>query len=53
MCAGPIVFLGIPELVVGASWEGYELSRDFLESHGVKMTVLELEEAKALVNQDV
>jgi len=53
MCAGPIVFLGIPELVAGASWEGYELSRSFLESHGVKITVLELEEAKALVSQDV
>lgn len=52
MCAGPVVFLGIPELVAGASWEGYELSRDFLESHGVKITVLELEEAKALIDQD-
>jgi cytosine deaminase len=53
MCAGPIVFLGIPELVAGASWEGYELSRDFLESHGVKITILELEEAKALIDQNV
>ena len=53
MCAGPIVFLGIPEVVAGASWEGYELSRDFLESHGVKVKVLELKEAKALVNQNV
>ena len=49
MCSGPIVYLGIPELVVGASWEGYELSRKFLESQGVKITVLELEEAKALI----
>lgn len=49
MCSGPIVFLGIPELVAGASWEGYELSRDFLESHGVKITVLELEECRALI----
>jgi tRNA(Arg) A34 adenosine deaminase TadA len=53
MCAGPIVFLGIPKLVAGASWEGYELSRDFLELHGVQITLLELEEAKALVNEDV
>jgi cytosine deaminase len=52
MCAGPIVFLGIPEVVAGASWEGYEVSQAFLESHGVKVKVLELEEAKALVNQD-
>ena len=53
MCAGPIVFLGIPEIVAGASWEGYEISRSFLESHGVRVRVLELEEARALVNQDV
>ncbi len=30
MCAGPIVMLGVPEIVVGASWEGYETSRAFL-----------------------
>jgi cytosine deaminase len=49
MCAGPIVFLGIPEVVAGTSWDGYELSGNFLESHGVKITVLELEECKALI----
>jgi creatinine deaminase len=49
MCAGPIVMLGIPEIVVGASWEGCESSRAFLESHGVKITVLELEECKDLL----
>jgi len=49
MCAGPIVFLGVPEVVAGASWDGYELSRSFLESHGVKITVLELEACKALI----
>lgn len=49
MCSGPIVFLGIPQVIAGASWEGYELSRNFLESHGVKITVLELEECKALI----
>jgi cytosine deaminase len=49
MCAGPIVFLMIPEVIVGASWEGYEVSRAFLESHGVKITILELEECKALI----
>jgi tRNA(Arg) A34 adenosine deaminase TadA len=53
MCAGPIAFLGIPEVIAGASWEGYEISRAFLESHGVKVRVLELEDAKALLNQDV
>ena len=49
MCAGPIVMLGVPELIVGASWEGYETSRAFLESHGVKITILELDECKQLL----
>lgn len=49
MCAGPIVMLGIPELIVGASWEGCESSRVFMESNGVKITILELEECKALI----
>ena len=49
MCAGPIVMLGIPEVIVGASWEGYETSRAFLESHGVKITILELDECKQLL----
>ena len=49
MCAGPIVMLGIPELVVGASWKGYEVSQAFLESHGVKIKILELEECKELL----
>jgi cytosine deaminase len=50
MCAGPIVMLGVPEVIAGASWAGYETSRAFLESHGVKVKVLELEECKALVS---
>ena len=49
MCAGPIVMLGIPELIVGASWEGCESSHAFMESNGVKITVLELEECKELL----
>lgn len=49
MCAGPIVMLGVPEVIVGASWEGYETSRAFLESHGVKLRILELEECKQLL----
>ncbi len=49
MCAGPIVMLGVPELIVGASWEGYETSRAFLASHGVKIEILELEECKQLL----
>jgi len=49
MCAGPIVMLSVPELIVGASWAGYETSRDFLQSHGVKINILELEECKQLL----
>ena len=49
MCAGPIVMLGIPEIIVGASWEGCETSQAFLESNGVKITVLEVEECKELL----
>src|SRR5687768_16185687 len=53
MCAGPIVMLGVPEVVVGASWPGHEVSRTFLESHGVKVTILDLEECKQLIAPDV
>src|SRR6185503_12960053 len=49
ICAGPIVMLGIPELIIGASWEGCESSRAFMGSNGVKITVLELEECKELL----
>jgi cytosine/creatinine deaminase len=49
MCAGPIVMLGVPKVIAGASWEGYEVSRDFLRSHGVEIEVLELEECKELI----
>ena len=49
MCAGPIVMLGVPELIVGASWEGCESSQVFMESKGVRITVLELEECKELI----
>ena len=49
MCAGPIVMLGIPEVIVGASWAGCEVSQAFMESNGIKITVLELEECKDLL----
>jgi cytosine deaminase len=49
MCAGPIVMLGVPKIVAGASWEGYEGSRAFLESHGVEIEILELDECKDLL----
>lgn len=49
MCAGPIVMLGIPELIVGARWEGCESSQAFMESNCVKIIVLELEECRELL----
>jgi tRNA(Arg) A34 adenosine deaminase TadA len=49
MCAGPIVYYGVPEIIAGASWDGYDVSRSFMESHGVKITVLELEECRKLL----
>ena len=53
MCAGPIVMLGVPDVIVGASWPGHEVSRTFLEAHGVKVTILELEECQRLIAADV
>ena len=41
--------LGVPKIIAGASWEGYEVSRAYLESHGVEIEVLELEECKDLI----
>jgi len=49
MCAGPIVMLGVPRIIVGASWEGCESSRAFMESNGVEIVVLELKECKELL----
>src|SRR5215218_8793267 len=49
MCAGPIVMLGVPKIIVGASWKGYESSRAFMEAHGVKLEILELDECKELL----
>ena len=49
MCAGPIVMLGVPRIVVGASWEGCESSRALMEAHGVELEVLELQECKDLL----
>ena len=49
MCAGPIVMLGIPKIVVGASWEGCESSQVLMEAHGVEIEVLELDECKDLL----
>ena len=49
MCGGPIVMLGVPKIIVGASWEGCESSRRMMEAQGVEIQVLELEECKELL----
>ncbi len=49
MCAGSIVKLGIPNVVVGATWSGHETSRAFMQSHGVKLVILELESCRVLL----
>ena len=49
MCAGPIVMLGVPKIIAGASWEGCESSRQFMQAYGVEIEVLELEECKELL----
>jgi cytosine/creatinine deaminase len=51
MCAGPIAYYGIAQIIAGASWEGYEVSRAFMEAHGVKVTVLDLEECRDLLRE--
>ena len=49
MCAGAIAFFKIPKVVIGASWPGYETSRTLLESQGVEVELLELEECRKLI----
>ena len=41
MCAGAIVALGIPTVVVGATWPNCETPRAFLHAHGVDLVILE------------
>jgi len=50
MCAGAIVKMGIPKVVIGASWEGSAPSRDFMESHGIELEELRLDECYALID---
>ena len=50
MCAGAIVRLGIPKVIVGASWPGCESSQAFLQAHGVELEILELEACRDLIS---
>ena len=49
MCAGAIAFFKIPKVVIGASWPGYESSLTLLESQGIEVELLDLEECRKLI----
>lgn len=49
MCAGAIVYNGIPKVIIGASWEHNQPSRDFMQLHGVELVELKLDECYQLV----
>lgn len=49
MCAGAIVRLGVPRVIVGVSWPGCETSQQFMTAHGVELEILELPECRALL----
>ncbi len=49
MCAGAIVKMGIPKVIIGASWESSASSREFMTSHGIELVELRLDECYQLV----
>jgi len=48
LCAGAIVQFGIKKVIAGES-ETFEGAREFMESHGVEVTDLNLDECKQLM----
>lgn len=52
MCAGAIVALGIPKVVVGATWSGCQSSQAFMQANGVELVILDLAECQALIASD-
>lgn len=50
LCAGAIVQFGIKKIVVGES-ETFAGAREFMESHGVAITDLNLDECKQLMKE--
>ncbi|OGX90625.1 nucleoside deaminase [Hymenobacter coccineus] len=50
MCAGTIVQFKIPKVVVGES-RTFGESKEFLESHGVEVVILDLQECVELMNE--
>lgn len=49
MCSGTIAYFKIPRVVAGASWPGYERSLALLESQGVDVELLDVEEGRKLL----
>jgi cytosine deaminase len=50
LCAGAIVQFGIKKVIAGES-ETFEGAREFMESHGVEVTDLNLDECKQLMRE--
>ncbi len=50
LCAGAIVQFGIKKVIAGES-ETFEGAREFMESHGVKVIDLNLDECKQLMRE--
>lgn len=50
LCAGAIVQFGIKKVIVGES-KTFSGAKDFLESHGVEVIDLDLDECKELMNK--
>ena len=50
LCAGAIVQFGIKKVIAGES-ETFEGAREFMESHGVKVIDLNLDECKRLMRE--
>jgi creatinine deaminase len=50
LCAGAIVQFGIKKLIAGES-ETFSGAREFMESHGVEVTDLNLDECKQLMRE--
>lgn len=50
LCAGAVVQFGIKKVIVGES-ETFSGAKEFMESHGVEVTDLNLDECKQLMSQ--
>lgn len=50
LCAGAVVQFGIKKVIVGES-ETFAGAREFMESHGVEVTDLNLNECKQLMSE--